>query len=127
MTSPALAPWVWPMSTVIRVIDGDTLVVRLTRDIGFHGTVSFDQKVRIAGINTPPGRTAAGFLAARWNTDNLLAAPPMTITTLKPYKYGDEYMANLLMADGRDVGLTLIDLGLALPWDGRGPRPGDLA
>lgn len=114
--------WTWPDATVVRVVDGDTLVVRLTRDIGFHGSVVFEQRVRLAGINTPPVSTERGRAAAAWVERNTLGL--VTVATLKPYKYGDEWVATIALADGRDVSDELVALGLAYVWNGRGPRPG---
>ena len=47
-------PWSWPDSHVIRVIDGDSFVARLTRDLGFHGTTTFEVKLRLNRINAAP-------------------------------------------------------------------------
>lgn len=117
-----MTTWAWPEATVVRVIDGDSLVVRLTRDVGFHGSVTFEQRVRLAGINTPPLSTNQGRDAANWVEAHTMGT--LTVTTLKPYKYGDEWMALLTLADGRDVSDTLVALGLAYVWNGRGSRPG---
>jgi hypothetical protein len=52
-----------------------------------------------------------------------LVTDPVHITTVGPYKYGDEWQAELVLADGRNLSDALVDLGLAVYWDGHGPRP----
>lgn len=117
------APWSWPGSTVTRVIDGDTIVAMLTRDIGFNGVVTFEQRLRLARINAAPANTVAGKAAtayvATWATGVVLA-----ITTTKSYKYGDQWMAEVVLASGINLADGLVAAGLATYWDGTGPRPG---
>lgn len=117
-------PWLWPGSTVTRIIDGDSFTARVTRDLGFHGTATFDVKLRLNRINTPPVKTPAGqdaLLQAQ-----LLMSPgaPVLIETVKPYKYGDEWMAEVTTLEGRNVSDAMVANGHALFWDGTGPRPG---
>lgn len=57
MTQPR---WLWPKSSVTRVIDGDSFVARVTRDIGFHGTTTFEVKLRLNRINAPARTTERG-------------------------------------------------------------------
>jgi endonuclease YncB( thermonuclease family) len=49
--------WDWPDSTVVRVIDGDSLVAEVHRDLGFNGTATFRQKLRLNRINAKPAKT----------------------------------------------------------------------
>lgn len=138
--------WVWRDSRVVRVIDGDTLVARLTRDIGFHGSVTFEQHLRLRGtdaddIDTPKGKDAADFLST------LVMGVPVAITTEKrrrdePYKFGDEWMATIVLPepykftvpvtlplplpDLTNVSEVMIATGHAFRWDGRGTRPSKL-
>jgi len=114
--------WLWPQSTITRVIDGDTLQAQLTRDLGFNGTVTFQQRFRLARINAPQIKVPAG-VAAR---DALIALVngPVTIESGKPYKYGDEWMAEITVGD-LNISDEMVHLGHAVPWDGKGPRPGD--
>ena len=114
--------WTWPQSTIVRVIDGDSLVAQLTRDIGFHGSVTFLQRLRLNRINTPPLSSALGKQAADYVAS--FAAGLFTITTVKPYKYGDEWMAEVVNVDGVNLSDALVAAGLAVAWDGNGPRPG---
>lgn len=128
--------WVWPGAVVTEVIDGDTIMARVVReeqvgpiDIGFHGTatvnlsVPFEQKLRLNRTNTPKLTTKKGQRAAemvRSLTEGLV-----TIQTIKPYKYGDEFMAEVTLADGRNLSDVLIAEGFAVAWDGNGVRPED--
>jgi hypothetical protein len=52
--------WDWPDSTVTRVIDGDSLVAEVHRDLGFNGTATFRQKLRLNRINAKPAKTPEG-------------------------------------------------------------------
>ena len=114
--------WLWPDSTVTRVIDGDSIVAQLTKDIGFHGSTTFRQKLRIARINALPksstsGRSATAFLI------ELVTNVSVFIETTGPYKYRDEWMAEITLPDGRNVADALVEAKLAVYWDGTGPRP----
>lgn len=116
-------PWLWPASTIIRVVDGDSFVARVTRDLGFHGVATFEVKMRLNRINTPPiktelGATAAVFVSA--HTADVL----VDIETTKAYKYGDEWMAEVTLPDGTNLSDQLVAASLALYWNGQGPRPG---
>jgi endonuclease YncB( thermonuclease family) len=120
------AVWRWPDSTVTRVIDGDTFVARLARvvDIGFHGTSTtvFEQRLRLnridaARASTPQGRLAARVLADR-TVDRVL------IETVGPYKYRDEWMAEVTLPDGSNLSDLLVAEGHAVYWNGVGARPG---
>lgn len=115
--------WLWPNSTAVRVIDGDSFTAMVTRDIGFHGNVTFQQKMRLNRINCPPANTEAG-KAATVAARLLLLGGPFLIETIKPYKYGDEWMAEVTLPDTRNVSDSLVLGGFAVYWDGTGPRPG---
>lgn len=115
--------WLWPGSTLIRVVDGDSLIVKLRRDLGFDGYVIFDQHIRLNRINCPPGSTPDG-KAATAAVLTSLAAGPFHVETLKPYKYGGSYMAEVTLPDGRNLADLLVEQGHGVWWDGQGPRPG---
>jgi endonuclease YncB( thermonuclease family) len=127
-----MSEWTWPGSTATRIIDGDTLVARLTRDIGFNGSVTFNQKLRLHRIDAYKVNTPKG-LAARERVINLAWTGPVAISaglpillniiTVKPYKYGDEWMAEVHLPDGRSLNELLVSEGLAVWWDGRGKAP----
>jgi endonuclease YncB( thermonuclease family) len=135
--------WHWPAATVTRVVDGDSFLALVTRDvrlmidvqdIGFHGAVGplellipirFPVRLRLNRVNCPAVSTAAGRLAAA-TVAALMAAPGqlVNIDTVGPYKYGDAWMAEVTLVDGRNVSDELVRLGVAVFWDGKGPRPG---
>lgn len=111
---------------VTRVIDGDSIEAQLTKDIGFHGSVTFRQKLRLNRINAPDIKSVHGQDAKRYLEE--LVKPNMSlvfIETVKPYKYGDEWMAEITLADGRNVSDDLVANAMAVYWDGTGPRPSD--
>lgn len=126
-------PWIWVDSIVTNVVDGDTVDAELVRDIGFHGTMTFRQRLRLARIDAwpydklHPERTPKGTEAREYvltSTGNTSC----TIVTYKPYAYGDEWMCEIFLpgpSGGADVSLSdlMLTLGHALPYDGRGPRP----
>ena len=116
--------WLWPGSTVTRVTDGDSIVSHLTRDIGFHGVVAFDQTLRLNRINTPPKGTDVGDRATAFVVAKVTPDVIVNIETVKPYKYGDEWMAEVTLPDGSNLSDALVAAGLALYWNGAGPRPG---
>jgi endonuclease YncB( thermonuclease family) len=120
----------WPDTVVVRVIDGDTLEVCLKRSIGFGWLVTAPRmRLRLARVNTPPARTELGRQATACVQLLTLGDPPplVTVETGGPYKYGGEWMAEVLLPDGRNLADVLVDAGLAEYWDGRGPRPGGAA
>jgi endonuclease YncB( thermonuclease family) len=107
-------------ATIVRIIDADSIVVDL--DMGRHIWVR-DAKHRLNGCNARE-HTEPGGPEAR---DNLAALLPVgavvTLKSLKPYKYGDEYMADITLPDGRDLVPLLIADGWAVGWSGLGPKP----
>lgn len=114
--------WEWPGSHLERVIDGDTIVAELTRDIGFNGTLTFQQHLRLNRINTPPVKTETGQRAKKYVAEiGTIAA--IDITTVGPYKYGDEWMAEIEVFGIGNLSDALVKEGLAVYWDGHGPRP----
>lgn len=104
-------------ATIDRVIDGDTLVASV--DLGFQVWLR-NQTFRVLGINarelTQPGGPEA--------RDNLTAiiGPAVTLTSIKPDKYGGRMLAVITLADGTDLSL-LVATGWAATWDGTGPKP----
>lgn len=113
--------WTWLDSRVVRVVDGDTIIAVLRRDLGFEGTIEFQQRLRLVGINTPPAHTEEGERATEFVRG--FTSGPVTIITHKPYKYGGEWMADVL-AGAKSLSTELMARGLAQPWSGKGPRPG---
>jgi endonuclease YncB( thermonuclease family) len=107
-------------ATVTAVHDGDTLTADI--DLGFGIWVRGAQ-FRVLGLNarelSEPGGTEA-----RANLAALL--PPhttVTLTSVKPDKYGGRYDALIALPDSRDLSSLLIATGWAAPWNGRGGKP----
>lgn len=105
---------------VLRVIDGDTLEVRLSVWPGQQVVT----KVRLRGIDTPErrGRCAAERALAERATQmlsSLVERRPVMLSGIGPDKYFGRVVAQLLLADGRDAGATLLAQGLARHYAGR--------
>lgn len=94
--------WVYQLVSVVRVVDGDTVILRLEGDFvydldfGFHIRdqirlrKSTEQSFRLLGINAPElsGESRAKGLAAKDELTRLLSLGKLTATTFKPDKYG---------------------------------------
>jgi len=107
-------------ATVVRVVDGDSIIVDL--DLGRRIWVR-DAPHRLAGIAARELKMPGG-VEARNNLSTLLPVGALvTLRSLRPYKYGDSYMAQITLSDGTDLCNRLIADGWALPWDGRGSQP----
>lgn len=108
---------------VVRVHDGDTLVVRARIWLG--QVVS--TKVRLAGIDAPElrGRCARErrmARAARSFVVRKLAAGNVTLRDIRFGKYAGRVLARVITAEGEDLGRALVAAGLARPY--RGGRRG---
>jgi len=122
--------WDWPGTAIAHVVDGDTIDATVSRDIGFEGKVTFPTRLRLARINAPKVSSKAGKVA-RDRVVELTTGVLTHVTTIKGYKYGapedrvGEYMAEVVLPDGRNVSDLLVAEGKAVYWDGSGPRPAD--
>lgn len=116
-----MTDWQWPNSYIERVVDGDTFIAELTRDLGFNGSVNFHQRLRLNRINCPPVKTDDGKKAKEFVQEH--ATHPVDITTVGAYKYGDEWMAEVQIFQIGNLSDALVEAGLAVYWDGHGPRP----
>lgn len=118
--------WVFPGSTLDHGVDGDTFYARVSRtlDFGFHVhvTPSAVQKFRLNGCNSAPLSTPSGAGAAAALAD-LLSAGPFTLTSVGAYKYGDEWMAEVILPDGRRLTDVMIAQQWSAPWTGQGSQP----
>lgn len=143
-TVPAAAPWVYT-GTLLRVLDGDTLYLRLSRkvevDVGFSIKTSVetstDVMLRLKDINAPELKSknkkevAAG-LKAKVAIEALLAEGSLTVESFKPYgeldtdKFG-RYLCRVTVhrPDGTffDVASALLEQKVVVAYDGKGPRP----
>jgi endonuclease YncB( thermonuclease family) len=121
-SAPAPAADVLPgplPARVLRVVDGDTLEVEVQVWINQRLVTG----VRIDGIDTPEKNgkctrerdKAAEATAA---TAQLVAGPAVTLFEIQNDKYAERVRARVVNAQGVDVGRTLVDRGLARPYDG---------
>jgi hypothetical protein len=121
-----MTTWLFPGAVLERVVDGDTFIARLTRtaDFGFHviSTLSSVQRFRLNRAAAAPASTDSGAGAARALTE-MLSGAPFLLTSVGPYKFGDEWMAEVVLADDRNVTDTLIAEQWAALWSGRGAQP----
>jgi endonuclease YncB( thermonuclease family) len=126
--------WEYPNSTLERMIDGDSFVANFTReittttDVGFHiksttttlhkGQIRFRlNRVACASSKTPSGFGA--YLASQYK----LAAAPFNLKSVGPYKFGDEWMAEVTLADGTNLSDWLIERQWGVFWNGNGAQP----
>jgi endonuclease YncB( thermonuclease family) len=129
-----MAVWRWPMSRIHNVVDGDTFDSNLSKviDIGFSITseITLPARLRINRINAARSNSTKG-KQAKLRVTQLTANVIVDITTVKTYKYGGpddkvgEYMAEVVLPDGSNLSDLLVSEGLAVYWDGEGPRPAD--
>ena len=92
MTKPlftSAALYTYKVNQVLRVIDGDTVIVSI--DLGFN--LALTQTIRIKGINAPETRTTnlkekARGLAVKAFAETWLQDKPLLIKTTKNDKYG---------------------------------------
>lgn len=123
--------WNWPGSQVVRVVDGDTFDALVHRDLGFGGIAALPVRLRLNRINAPKGSTPTGKAATARVVTELAAAPTVLLETVAAYKYGGpddmdgEWMAEVTLASGANLSDLLVAAGLAVYWDGQGPRPAD--
>lgn len=105
---------------VVRVIDGDTVVLDV--DLGFNVWLC-NQSFRLAGCNAIEHSSPGGAEAAANLATLLPAGSLITLTSLKPDKFGGRYDAIITLPDGDDLTRLLVATGWAAAWDGRGPKP----
>ncbi|HUH48698.1 MAG TPA: thermonuclease family protein [Mycoplana sp.] len=110
---------------VIRVVDGDTILVSARP----WPQQRVDVFVRLRGIDAPEmkSRCADARSAARTARDLLsslvLGGGPLFLTEVSGDKYFGRVVADVHLADGRNPAHDLIAAGLAVPYDGGRKRP----
>lgn len=123
-----MAAWEWPGTLITAVIDGDSIDAVITRDLGFGGKAVWPVRVRLARINARPAKTVNGRLATA-RVRELTTGHTVDMVTVRRYKYGGpedtlgEIVAEVTLPDGQDLSDLLVAEGLAVYWDGTGPRP----
>jgi micrococcal nuclease len=111
----------WYKARVVRIIDGDTLVVNL--DLGLHFW-RMDQHVRMLGINTPelnssdPGTRERARTATRVLSILLPSGSPCTIQTKldRDDKYGGRVGGWVYNVHGECINDMMIVEGHAVPF-----------
>lgn len=83
---------------VIRVVDGDTVWMKL--DYGFRFALPW--RVRLRGVDAPELDTAEGAAAKTWVEDRLGSASTVVITTSEVGKFG-RYIADVFYGEGKSV------------------------
>ena len=115
--------YTYRVKSVNRIVDGDTIDV--TIDLGF--SIHIDQRVRVAGIDSPEKRTrdaeekALGIDATEWMTKRINGASELIIKTAvegSMGKYGR--VLGWLFVGDEDVSLNeqMINEGFAWKYDG---------
>lgn len=107
--------------TVDRWIDGDTVWLNVTKDIGFRIVVSAHQDFRLFGINAPdPGQPLRDVATARVNALAPAGSPVNIETYTDPDDFG-RWLARIWVGPigtGLNINQTLLDEGLAVPYYG---------
>lgn len=108
--------------TVTHIVDGDTLDA--TVDLGFR--ITFEQRVRLYGIDTPE-RGQLGYAEAAAMLRELTIGSPfpaqIIARTVKPAdKYG-RWLASLSTPTCPDVAQAIIDAGLGVAYFGGAKTP----
>ncbi len=98
-------------ATVVRVIDGDTIVLDL--DLGWH--ITRRESCRIRGVNAPERGTPEGRVATAWAQRELPAGLPVLFTSQELDKYGRP-LGDIDYGDRKTYGVELLAAGLAVPY-----------
>ncbi len=118
----------WYRATVIRVVDGDTVDLKI--DVGFRCTT--EQRCRILLIDAPEmhGETKEAALAAKAHLEELLLGPSMAgllrVRTTKTDSFG-RYLADIWRPEQLtavnsawvSVSMQMLAAGHAVPKDGK--------
>jgi micrococcal nuclease len=106
---------------VTKIVDGDTIDVEI--DLGFN--ISYSQRVRLNGIDTPESRTTnleekkLGLEVKEYLKNRLEGKKDIVIKTEKPdssEKYGR--ILGTLTIDGASINQEMVDKGYAWGYDG---------
>jgi endonuclease YncB( thermonuclease family) len=108
------------LGTVERVVDGDTLSVRVTVWLELDLRVL----VRVRGIDAPEVRGRCDLEKSRAAKatvalQNLIGSGAVVLTDIEGDKYFGRVLADVGTPDGKDVGAALLASGLVRAYDGR--------
>ena len=107
-----------------KVLDGDTVDINL--DLGFN-IVLANQRVRMAGVDTPESRTTnaeekvRGLLSKKKLTENLSSSKWCKIKTLKSDNNDDKFgriLGEFILDDGTNINQWLIENNYAVTYQG---------
>lgn len=107
-------------ATVVRVVDGDTIVVDV--DLGFNVHLAA-QSVRFFGCNADEHDTPGGKAAIAWLETMVKPGDVVQLTSHGWDKYGGRVDGSITLADGTDLVAAEIAAGHAAAWDGKGAKP----
>lgn len=99
-------------ATLNRVIDGDTYLLDI--DLGFW--VHTAQRIRLRGVNAPEitGPEKQKGLVAKAAAEALISqSQPVTITTHKDERSFERWVADVTLADGRNLATVMVEQGQA--------------
>jgi len=108
---------------VVRIIDGDTIVVDI--DLGFFTWIN-NRSIRLIGIDTPEIRTKnplekeAGFLAKSYVENLIKPGDTVIVNTVldKTEKFG-RILGTISTETGFNINKALLDENLAVPYTGQ--------
>ena len=110
---------------VLKVLDGDTVDIDL--DLGFN-IILANQRVRMAGIDTPESRTenkeekVRGLLSKKKLQEKLAVGSWVTIETQRSDNNDDKFgriLGVFLTEDGKSLNQWMIDNNYAVPYAGQ--------
>lgn len=111
---------IYPLSTVLEVIDGDT--IRLNIDLGFTVTVG-PLLMRLYGCNAAEHGTPGGDAATAHLKSILPAGAKVTVRSYGLDKYAGRFDGDLLSPDGSTLVQQLVASQWVATWTGTGPKP----
>lgn len=106
------------LGEVVRVVDGDTVIMRWSMDLGFGDTFTRERPFRLLGINAPEKNTAAGKRAKKFTEELLAVGATCALTSVRVDKYAPRFDAILTLPDGRNVSDVILKAGHATPYFG---------
>lgn len=106
-------------ATVIRVIDGDTMIVDV--DLGFYVTVRMS--CRLYFINTRELTEPGGKEAREVLLQLCPVGSTIVVSSIKSDKFAGRFDASVLNDKDIHVNTQMIDLGYAITWNGKGTKP----
>lgn len=118
-----MTDYTYTLSDLLRVVDGDTVDLRLSKtvDFGFgvHEQKFYSGRFRLTVVDTPErgqeGWTQATEFTRAWITRNKSIA---LVTTHKSDSFG-RYLADIFLPSGESLSGELLRTGLAVPYEKR--------